>query len=265
MRIEIAFLMVLAGAAPVLAAPAEESYRCECCGAYFGKDPNAPSYWRKIGYARLLRDRKYEEMVSRFNDAYRDGEYVLGDVGWMGEAMYALGALRSGLPDPLKPLMFFQAEKPQDMVGHDVWWMHAKYGGRIWDTSAIERYGRPAVCAITEIRKEDPRTSRYFHRHLELLIATGQFDEVLREISAARQGSLEIRIPLGEYLAAIMQQYIGMSRYEEGAVYLATVRKLHGLSDETREHWRARLRRAVQDAALTAEHEQQIEAKIRAI
>jgi hypothetical protein len=245
---------------------ANEPYRCQCCSAHFGKNPDAPSYWGKgLGNARLARDSKYEEIVARFDDAFRKQDYTLADVFWAGEALYALGALRSGLRDPHKRMMYVQEEQPQDTVAHDVWWMQQKHGKRIWDKPTIEQYGYAAICAISEIRKESPQAPRPLVRYLTLLTVTGQFDQVLREVSALREDSLAIGQPLGEYLTALMPQYIGSALYEEGAAYLATVKKAHGLTKETLAHWTQRLLRAVQDQPLAADQKKRLLAKIRGI
>jgi hypothetical protein len=265
MKSIVAFILLALGALPILAAD-EAAYRCECCGAYFGKNPDAPTYWGKgLGYAWLMKKRYYEEAVSRFDDAYRKNDYTLEDVGWVGEALFALAAIKSGLQNPHDRFMFFQDGKPKDPIVHDVWWMHEKYKRKIWDKAAIERYGDPALCTITEVRKSAPQFPRFFTRYVTILIATGRFDKVIAEVRALRPDSLSVSGPLGEYLAPIMEQYIGSSLYEEGAAYLATVKKSHGLRKETQEHWTARLLRGVDEEPLSPARKKSIQAKIRAI
>jgi hypothetical protein len=261
----IAFIVLALGALPILAAD-EETYRCECCDAYFGKNPNATTYWGKgLGYAWLMKKRNYEEAISRFDDAYRKNDYTLQDVGWVGEALFALAATKSGLHDPHDRFMFYQEEKPKDPVAYDVWWMHEKYKRKIWDKTAIDRYGDPALCTITEVRKSAPQFPRFFTRYLTILIATGRSDKVLAEVRALHPDSLSISGPLGEYLVPILEQYIGSSLYEEGAAYLATVKSAHGLAKVTQEHWTARLLRAVDEEPLPPARKKNIQAKIRAI
>lgn len=245
---------------------AEEPYRCECCGAYFGKNPDAPTYWGKgLGYAWLMRKRHYEEAVSRFDDAYRKNDYSLQDVGWVGEALFALAAIKSGLADPHDRFLYYQDEKPKDPVANDVWWMREKYRRKIWDKAAIEQYGNAALCAAGEIRKSAPQFPRFFTRYVTILISDGRFDEVLKEVRTLKPDALTISQPLGEYLAPIMEQYIGSSLYDEGVAYLATVKKTHGLSKETQDHWVKRLQHALDEEQWPAERKKRVQAKIRAL
>lgn len=265
MRAAIFILAIVAGA---LAAPAaaEERYQCKCCGEYFGKNPNAPTFWKKtLGLGRLIRNQKYEEVLSRFDDLFRKNDYSISDVGWAGEALFALGALKSGIHDPLQPYRYFQAGKSKDPVADDLQWMHAKYGKKIWDASAIAEYGNAVLCATSELRQANPSDTRLLNRRLSALIVTGHFDNALREVAAVPADSLAYVNDIGEILAKTTQEYIGMARYAEGADYLATLKKVHGLSNDARDHWVARLTRGVEQEPLPPDRKKRLLTKIRAI
>lgn len=248
-------------------AQAEQLYRCECCKAHFGNDPNAPTYWnRGLGYGRLIGDRKYEETLSRFNDAFRKGlPYTLDDIAWVSEALFSLGAIKSGIHDPNKRFTYYLAEEPQDRVAHDLWWMQGKYGGKIWDKEIADKYGAAALCTIGEVRKAYPRYWVAFNRHMSILLALGRFEEIRNIVAGLNKDSLDINEPLSDFLPKTMSEYVGAARYEEGAAYLATVKKAHGLKKATQDFWTERLLRAVDGAQLTAEQKKRLRAKIRAI
>ena len=266
MRVALLTLTLCVVAFALPASADDEPYRCKCCGEYFGKNPDAPTYWRKaLSLGRLVRDHKYEEVVARFDDLYRKNDYTLSDLGWTGEALFALGALKSGIHDPLLPYRYYQAEKPKDLVADDLKWMHAKYGGKIWDDSAIAEYGQAVLCATGELRKTDLKDPRLLNRRLSTLIVTGHFDEALREVAAVPPNGLTYVVNIGELLAKTMQEYIGMARYQEGADYLATVKKVHGLSQATRDHWVARLTRGVEHEPLAPDQKKHLLARIQAI
>lgn len=259
-------LIALVIGASVSTAYADDAYQCKCCGSYFGKNPDAPSYWKKtLSFGRLVRDHKYDEVLARFDYRFRQNDYTLSDVGWVGEALFAKGALKSGIHNPLEPYRYFQAEKPKDLVADDLQWMHAKFGRKIWDAPVIAEYGPVMLCATGELRKAYPQAPRMLDRYLSALIVTGRFDDVLKEVRALRPGGLTYVNDIGEHLAKIMQEYIGMARYDEGADYLATVKKVHGLSRTTRDHWVARLARGAEQEALTPEQKKRLLAKIRGI
>jgi len=264
-----ALLLVLAIGTLAVALPAtaeDESYQCKCCAEYFGKNPGAPTFWRKtLSLGRLVRDHKYEEVIARFDDLYRKNDYTLGDLGWTGEALFALGALKSGIQDPLIPYRYYQAEKPKDRVADDLKWMHAKYGKKIWNAAAIAEYGHPLLCATGELRRADLKDPRLLNRYLSSLIVTGNFDDALREVSGVPPNGLTYVSNIGELLAKTMQEYIGMARYDEGADYLATLKKTHGLSRTTRDHWVARLSRGVEQEPLAPEQRKRLLAKIQGI
>lgn len=266
MRIALLTLALCVVAFALPASADDKPYRCNCCGEYFGKNPNAPTYWRKaLSLGRLIRDQKYQEVVARFDDLYRKKDYTLSDLGWTGEALFALGALKSGIHDPLIPYRYFQAEKPKDMVADDLIWMHAKYGKKIWEAAAIAEYGQPVLCATGELRKADPKDPRLLNRRLSAFIVTGHFDDALAEVSAVPPNGLRYVVNIGELLAKTMQEYIGMARYQEGAEYLATLKRVHGLSKATRDHWVARLTRGVEEEPLAKEQKKRLLAKIQSI
>jgi hypothetical protein len=248
------------------ATPAEEPYRCACCAAHFGKNPNAPTFWRKsLGFGRLMRDHKYQEVLARFDYRFRKNDYDISDVGWVGEALFALGALKSGKRDPLRPYMYVRNAKPVDPVTEDVAWMHEKYGRKIWDAAAIAEYGGAALCATGEVHRAYPHEPRLLIRYLSTLVATGHFDEALREVVRLPPDGLTYVDDIGEFLAKATQEYIGTARYEEGAAYLAAVKKAHGISQKTRDFWVARLVRGVQEEKLSPGENNRLLAKIRAL
>lgn len=247
-------------------AHAEARYRCACCGEYFGKNPQAPTYWKKtLGFGHLVRDHKYEDVLTRFDDRFRKNDYSIDDVGWTGEAVFALGARKSGIHNPLEAYRYVRDLAPKDPVADDLMWMHAKYGGKIWDESAIALYGNMARCLVGEVRNAYPRDPRLFGRYLSVLIVTGRFDDVLHEVAALAPDGLAYVDDVGEYLAKLMQEYIGMARYEEGTAYLATIKKTHGFSEETRRHWVERLIRGVREEKLPPDSKARLLSRIRAI
>jgi hypothetical protein len=248
------------------AAPAEESYRCGCCAAHFGKNPDAPTFWRKsLGFGRLMRDHKYEEVLARFDYRFRQNDYDNSDVGWVGEALFALGALKSGKRDPLRPYTYVRDTRPIDSVTEDLAWMHEKYGRKIWDAAAIAEYGGAVLCATGEVRRAYPHEPRLLVRYLSTLVVTGHFDEVLREVARLPPDGLTYVNDVGEYLAKATQEYIGMARYEEGVAYLTAVKRAHGISQKTRDFWVARLVRGAENEKLPPDKRNHLLAAIRAL
>lgn len=259
-------VLVVVTTVAAAAARADTPYHCACCGEYFGKNPNAPTYWRKtLGFGRLVRDHKYEEVLARFDARFRKNDYGIEEVGWTGEALFALGALKSGIHNPLEPYRYVRDAEPVDPIAEDLAWMHGKYGMKIWDASAIAAYGRPARCLTGELHQADPHDPRLFGRYLSVLIATGRFDDVLHEAAVLPADGLTFVDDVGEYLAELMQEYVGMARYEEGATYLSAIKRVHGLSDATRRHWVERLVRGVREEKFPLDREHRLLAKIHAI
>lgn len=232
---------------PSLSVLAGEQYACECCGKYISKTIMSHQAGKlgDVSYEQLLKAERYEDILQKFETSYRFGNYSRDDVGWWSEALYALGELKTGRPDPNRGPVFFVGEEPKDPIAHDLRRLHDRFRKRNWDKASIKQYGYPAVCGLSEYRIKNPRFWGYHARYITLLIATGRYDDVLREAKSVKKNSLVIDEPPGEFLAMFLEQYVGAALYEQGAHYLVMLKRSHGLKSETENYWTKMLLRGV--------------------
>lgn len=226
---------------------AGEQYVCECCGKYISKTSisHKTAELGDVSYEQLLKAERYNDILQKFETSYRLGNYSRDDVGWWSEALYALGQLKTGRPDPNRGPVFFVEEEPKDQIAHDLWWLHERFRKRNWDKATAEEYGYPAICGISEYRIKNPRFWGYYARYITLLIASGRHEDVLREAKFVNKNSLDIDESPGEFLAIFLEQYVGAALYEHGARYLVTLKRSHGLKPETKNYWTKMLLRGV--------------------
>ena len=248
-------------------AVASEKYVCECCGKYISKTSKSKKVdkFNGVSYEKLFKAERYEDILRKFETSYGQDNYIRDDVGWWSEALFALGQLKTGRPDPNRAPVFFVGEEPEDEIAHDLWWLNERFRKRTWDKGTVEQYGYPAICGISEYRINNPRFWGYYARYITLLIATGKYEDVLREAKSVGSNSLDIDEPPGEFLAMFLGQYVGAAIYEQGARYLVTLKQSHGLKSETETYWTKMLLRGVESEVIEKSEKDDLKATIMRI